>query len=259
MVKGKEDDDDDDTVSEDQCNTVNYDNMMFDDADLVESPTKRKSCVDSQHAGGPGRTLEPGVSPQSKVDEVDVDVEDDGKEFIPGEVKTHIGKNVFAQAKKAYSTVDLRHFFFTNENIKSLHPTRRGINLNLFEFERLAKYLPLLEEKWAGLKGLTECASTHKSLSAMTSCKHCTPRPEHNVDRRLAKKRPMPKNDDDDDTDDVSLLNSTPSTSTSTSTSKEPRRDSRAGGSSESGGRVVGGGKKRRKAGSPEKMDMWWD
>lgn len=103
--------------------------------------------------------------------------DDDAREFIPGELKIHLGKNLFAVAKKAYSNVDIRHHFFTDATAKSLHPTRRGINLSSYEFKKLMSFLPRLEEVWYGLKETAECASTHDDDEDLRECQHCTPRP----------------------------------------------------------------------------------
>ena len=108
--------------------------------------------------------------------------DDDGVEFVPAEIKTHLGKNLFAQAKKEYGTVDIRHFFFTNSSTKSLHPTRRGVTLSTYEFSKLLHQLPDIEKRWQGLQSLEECGLTHKGMTALMRCLHCTPQPPPSVD-----------------------------------------------------------------------------
>ena len=103
--------------------------------------------------------------------------DDDTREFIPGELKIHLGKNLFAVAKKSHSNVDIRHHFFTDAATKALHPTRRGVNLTSYEFKKLVKFLPTLEQIWHGLKDLPECSTTHDDVEELRECTHCTPRP----------------------------------------------------------------------------------
>jgi hypothetical protein len=113
---------------------------------------------------------------------------DDGADFVPAELKVHIGKNVFAVAKKQYASVDLRHHFFTNNLLKSLHPTRKGINMSSTEFSKLISHIPALEKKWVGLEVLKECSQSHLNEMAMMKCTHCTPHPNNNVKDGATKK-----------------------------------------------------------------------
>ena len=123
--------------------------------------------------------------------------EDGFRDFIPAELKHHVGKNVFAVAKKAYSSLDVRHYFFTNENPKSVHPTRKGINLGEYEFEKLKRFLPQLEETWQGLRELPECNTTHKTPLSQARCVHCMPMPKSN---NLQNKAGPPVSFENDDT-----------------------------------------------------------
>lgn len=131
----------------------------------------------------------------------------DGQEFVPAELKIHIGANTFATAKKSYQTVDIRHHFFTNQSSKSVHPTRRGISLNKYEFSKLVSHLPDLESIWYGLRELQECSKTHTQGQALM-CTHCTPTPQ-----TTEKKIPQEKTSDSV-TPSTSLA--TPSTSFAT-------------------------------------------
>jgi len=110
--------------------------------------------------------------------------EDGGLEFVPGEIQIHLGSNLYAAAKKSFQTVDIRHFFFTDNSARSLHPTRRGVNLNRYEFKKLQLYLPELENVWYGLAELCECVKSHSTATQRLECAHCTPTPE-NQGRRV--------------------------------------------------------------------------
>ena len=112
---------------------------------------------------------------------------EESSDFVPAELKVHLGKNLFATAKKQYGSVDLRHYFFTNKSLKSLHPTRKGVNLSFQEFTNVMKQIPALENKWAGLKVLSECSYSHHSEIQQLKCNHCTPTPTNNDKESAAK------------------------------------------------------------------------
>ena len=69
---------------------------------------------------------------------------------------------------------------FYNQSLKSLHPTRKGINLSSTEFSTLVNQIPSLENKWSGLKELPECSVTHYNEMQQLRCNHCTPSPNQN-------------------------------------------------------------------------------
>lgn len=100
-----------------------------------------------------------------------------GDDRPPAEIKVHLGRNLFAVAKKSHSTVDIRHHFFTNENPNSLHPTRRGLSLSGSEFRKLQDILPRIERCWGGLAETLPCYSLHNSSQEIVDCDHCTPKP----------------------------------------------------------------------------------
>ena len=77
------------------------------------------------------------------------DIEDAAEGFIdfntpkvlPAKLKVHLGRNVFAVARKSHSNIDIRHNFFINDKMNSLHPTRRGISMSLSDFNDLERIL----------------------------------------------------------------------------------------------------------------------
>ena len=151
---------------------------------------------------------------------------DDGDEYVPAEVKVHIGKNCFAVAKRQYGTVDIRHYFFTNASQKSLHPTRKGIGFSVREFENLISFKTLLEVKWSGLQNLKECCLTHADLGDTLECEHCTPKPptknkkneeglemEAAVEEKKKKKKNDEKNDGSDQDDVIEVKKEADATS----------------------------------------------
>jgi hypothetical protein len=88
------------------------------------------------------------------------------------EVKLHIGKNVFAVAKRTYKCVDIRENFFVDSN--KVMPTTRGIYLKKEQFVAVADALQTdVLRLWKGLKDLGPCHLSHPSPSV---CEHCFPR-----------------------------------------------------------------------------------
>ena len=71
----------------------------------------------------------------------------DSMTTTPGEVKAHLGRNLFAVAKRSLKTVDMCQYFFHNEANNKIHPTRKGVNLSSAEYGRLVGYLPDLESR----------------------------------------------------------------------------------------------------------------
>lgn len=102
----------------------------------------------------------------------------DSMTTTPGEVKAHLGRNLFAVAKRSFKTVDIRQYFFLNEAHNKIHPTRKGVNLSATEYGRLVGHLPDLESRWAGLRELVPCRNTHRTPAEHAECTHCTPRPK---------------------------------------------------------------------------------
>ena len=89
-------------------------------------------------------------------------------------VKYHIGKNTYVEAAPDRGMVDFRHYFYLSAD--EVHPTRRGIQIDRSQFEKLEENFPEIATRWGQeMSNMTPCFMTHESEESFRACPHCSP------------------------------------------------------------------------------------
>ncbi|XP_061191783.1 uncharacterized protein LOC133200039 [Saccostrea echinata] len=92
-----------------------------------------------------------------------------------GEMKWHIGGDVFVSVYPGYTSVDIRHFWKPDDAPEPV-PTRKGVSLNKYKLTRLLQavevreYVPELNDT-----ELCAFSESHLNQLGMLSCPECTP------------------------------------------------------------------------------------
>lgn len=95
-------------------------------------------------------------------------------EGSPGEIKVHLGSNLFATSRRSHSSCDIRHHFFLPQAGNTIHPTRRGVSLTLQDMRKITSAMPTIEKMWGELRVATPCS--HQTMVELTACDHCVPK-----------------------------------------------------------------------------------
>lgn len=92
------------------------------------------------------------------------------------EMKWHIGGGVYVSLNPGYPTVDIRHFWKTNDAVEPV-PTRKGVTLNNQKLTRLLQVVEQVRECVPELNQTELCAfsESHQNQLGMLSCPECTP------------------------------------------------------------------------------------
>lgn len=92
------------------------------------------------------------------------------------EMKWHIGGGVYVSLHPGYSTVDIRHFWKTEDAVDPI-PTRKGVTLNKQKLTRLLQAAQEVRECVPELNDTELCAfsESHQNQLGMLSCPECTP------------------------------------------------------------------------------------
>ena len=86
----------------------------------------------------------------------------------------HIGGNVHVSVNSGILAVDMRRWWLP-EDAGTLKPTRKGISLRLFEWERLMKYIPIINEAIPELSSVVPCylRRDHDNQESAMECREC--------------------------------------------------------------------------------------
>ena len=89
-------------------------------------------------------------------------------------VKYHVGKNTYVEVVPERGMVDFRHYFYLSAN--ELHPTRRGIQIDRTQYDKLEENFSQILSAWGGeMNDNTPCFLTHDSEESFRACCHCNP------------------------------------------------------------------------------------
>ncbi|CAC5422478.1 unnamed protein product [Mytilus coruscus] len=146
----------------------------YENKDGQRKPTKQ----------GVGLTLSRWLILESKREETDklfrqsLDGKLDKDEWI-----LHLGGGIQITVSSKFPTVDFRQFWKPDESEKAL-PTKKGISLNRFKWERLCDVMDLIREFVPEIDLAHMCLKTHTDQLELESCKECNPfdQPKDNED-----------------------------------------------------------------------------
>ncbi|CAC5426259.1 unnamed protein product [Mytilus coruscus] len=95
----------------------------------------------------------------------------------------HLGGGIQITVSSKFPTVDFRQFWKPDESEKAL-PTKKGISLNRFKWERLCDVMDLIREFVPEIDLAHMCLKTHTDQLELESCKECNPfdQPKDNED-----------------------------------------------------------------------------
>jgi hypothetical protein len=89
--------------------------------------------------------------------------------------KKHLGENIYVKVEKGYDLVDIRKWWLPDTSM-DIHPTKKGISLQLGMWEEFKKTLPVLKRKLKKeLDEVRYCEYDHDNQMAMWQCHSCNP------------------------------------------------------------------------------------
>ena len=99
------------------------------------------------------------------------------KKELGAKVSYHLGGGVYAGVSPGWSFVDLRQYFLPDDGEGNLHPTKRGIMLNAYEWGKLLSCAEQIEEAAPELASTETCLEdlSHCNQYGALNCKECHP------------------------------------------------------------------------------------
>ena len=99
------------------------------------------------------------------------------KRELGSRVSYHLGGGVYASVTPGWSFVDLRQYFVPDDGEGELHPTKRGIMLNGYEWVKLMNSAAEIEEADPELDTTITCLEdlSHCNQLGALECKECHP------------------------------------------------------------------------------------
>ena len=101
-------------------------------------------------------------------------VDDNLKSLETANLQWHLGNGIHVCVSAGIKCVDLRRFYW-NTTLGQARPTREGLALKLFQYEKLKTAMVKLHEKHPEVASAQPCLMSHSDPVSLQQCEECNP------------------------------------------------------------------------------------